>query len=82
MTEKEWEAMKNIDVTTVDLSSLIDIQDIRININLSKKERIIDYIKQIKNPYCYKCGTITVKTNYPYPGQKFADIFTQIINKS
>ena len=38
----------------IDIDELVDIRDVKINMNLSKEERMFDYIKQIKNPYCYK----------------------------
>ena len=43
------EKLKNIS-----LDELVDIKDIKINMKLSREERLVDYIKQIKNPYCYK----------------------------
>lgn len=43
------EKLKNMDI-----DKLIDIRDIKINTNLSKEEKMLDYIKQIKNPYCYR----------------------------
>ncbi len=43
------EKLKNIS-----LDELVDIRDIKVNMELSKEERIKDYIRQIKNPYCYK----------------------------
>ncbi len=47
--------MNNIEnLKNIPLEELVDIQSIKINCELSKEERIIDYIKQIKNPYCYK----------------------------
>lgn len=47
--------MDNIeDLKNIPLEELVDIQSIKINSELSKDERIADYIKQIKNPYCYK----------------------------
>ncbi len=38
----------------IDIDELVDIRDVKINMNLPKEERMLDYIKQIKNPYCYK----------------------------
>lgn len=46
----------------VDRTTLIDIRDVSVNEELSKEERIIDFIKQIKNPYLCKCGNIVVQS--------------------
>lgn len=58
------EAMKAVDVRTVDPSTLVDINDVKINADLPKNERILDFIRQIKNPYCFKCGKIVVKASF------------------
>lgn len=58
------DALKKIDIRTVDQSTLVDIKDIKINLDLPKEERILDYIEQIKNPYCYKCGDVIIKISF------------------
>lgn len=35
-----------------------------IDRTLPKEERIKDFIRQIKNPYCYKCGDVVVKVEF------------------
>ena len=40
------------DLTTPD--TLVDINDRSVNKDLPKPERIKEYIRQIKNPYCFK----------------------------
>lgn len=51
--------MKNLDNLT--LEDLIDITTIKIDKNLSKEERIKQYIQQIKNPYCFKYKNFKVQ---------------------
>ena len=46
----------------IDRSELVDIQDISVASHLPKEERIIDFIKKIKNPYLCKCGNIVVQS--------------------
>jgi len=58
------EAMKNVDVRTVDPATLIDIGDVVIRKDLPKNERIADFVRQIKNPYCYKHGKSIVKIRF------------------
>ena len=52
--------MKNIDLATVDRDELVDIRDVKVNTALPKRERAIDFIRQIGNPYCYKHGKYVV----------------------
>jgi hypothetical protein len=60
----DFEAMRGVDVRTVDTATLIDIRDVKVNAKLPKNERLIDFIRQVKNPYCYKCGKIAVKISF------------------
>ncbi len=55
------EEMKNVDIRTVDRDALVDIHDVKIDRTLPKEERIRSFVKQIKNPYCFKCGEVVVK---------------------
>ena len=56
--------MKNIDIATVDRDALVDIRDVKVNTALPKGERAIDFIRQIRNPYCYKHGKYVVKVGF------------------
>ena len=56
------EEMKNVDVRTVSRDELVDIRDVHIDPDLPKEERILQFVKQIKNPYCFKVGNVVVKS--------------------
>lgn len=56
--------MKNIDLATIDRDALVDIRDVKVNTALPKRERAIDFIRQIGNPYCYKHGKYIVKVSF------------------
>jgi len=43
---------------------LVDIRDISVDKNLSREERIAEYVRQIKNPYCFRCGNFTVRAQF------------------
>ena len=43
---------------------LVDIREVSVDKNLPKEERIAAFIRQIKNPYCYKCGNVVVKVEF------------------
>ena len=64
LTQENLEAMRNVDVRTVDPATLRDIRDVKINTELPKEERILDFIRQIGNPYCYRHGKYVVKVSY------------------
>lgn len=58
------EEMKAVDIRTVDPETLVDIRDVHIDRTLPKEERIKSFIRQIKNPYVYKCVDIIVKATF------------------
>ena len=58
------EEMRDIDPRTVDKSTLAQIGDVKIDPKLSKGERINEYIRQLKNPYCYLDGDTVVKISF------------------
>ena len=63
-TKEEIEAMKDVDIRTVDINTLRDIRDVKVNTDLPKEERVLDFIRQIGNPYCYRHGKYVVKISF------------------
>ena len=63
-TEEQVKAMQNVDIRTVDPAGLRDIRDVKVNTDLPKRERILDFIRQIGNPYCYRHGKYVVKVSF------------------
>ena len=63
-TREQIEAMRDVDIRTVDPAELRDIRDVKVNTNLPKRERILDFIRQIGNPYCYRHGKYVVKVSF------------------
>ena len=63
-TREQIEAMQNVDIRTVDPDTLRDIRDVEVNTALPKRERILDFVRQIGNPYCYRHGKYVVKVSF------------------
>ena len=61
---EQIEAMQNVDIRTVDPAGLRDIREVKVNTDLPKQERILDFIRQIGNPYCYRHGKYVVKVSF------------------
>ena len=51
LTMEAVKAMKDVDIRTVDPETLRDIRDVQVRTELPKKERMLDFIRQIGNPY-------------------------------
>lgn len=64
LTPEELKVMQEADVRTVDPATLKDIRDVHVNMDLPKQERILDFIRQIGNPYCYHHGKDVVEVSF------------------
>lgn len=58
------EEMRNVDVRTVDPSTLHDRKNVHIDSRQPKQKRIAAYLRQIGNPYCYVDNGIVVKIGF------------------
>jgi hypothetical protein len=64
MKKTDLEKMKQVDIRTVEKSQLVDIGNIAIDKSSSKEERLLQFIKDVKNPYCFLCEGIIVKSSF------------------
>lgn len=64
LTASDLKKMQSVNPETVDRSALKDIREVHVNTELPKKERILDFIRQIGNPYCYRHGDYVVKVGF------------------
>ena len=69
--------MKNVDIRTVDPESLVDVSEISINDELSIEERVAEFVRQVKNPYCFRVGSVVVKNVYSHDDVSLKDRFEQ-----
>ncbi|MCP1109728.1 DUF6870 family protein [Ohessyouella blattaphilus] len=67
------EEMKNVDIRTVDPAELVDIRDVKVSPEQSREARIMDFVAQVKNPYCFKVGKVAVKVSYADSGPTLDD---------
>lgn len=69
----EAEKMRSVKIEDVDKNELVDIKDIKIDLNQPQSERLRNFISQIKNPYCFKCGELVVKVKFADTDKTFAE---------
>jgi len=60
----DLDAMRNVDIQCVSRENIVDIRDTNVKSDMPLLERALDYISQIKNPYFFRCGKITVKIEH------------------
>lgn len=58
-----------ISSNTITKESLVDIREVKVDKTLPKQERIASFIRQIKNPYHFRCGDFIITTRFSENGQ-------------
>ena len=54
--------MQNIEIRKEPAQpTLVDIRDVAVDKKLPREERVAEFVRQIKNPYHFKCGKFTVR---------------------
>lgn len=75
------EQMKNADIRTIDTTELVDINGIQIDPDLSREDRLHDFIQQVKNPYCFRVGKVAVKLGFAQDGTSLEDRLESLVSK-
>lgn len=58
---------------------LVDIREVSVDPSLPRDERIKEYLRQIKNPYCFRCGGFTVHARFAKDGPSLEECLKQIL---
>ena len=74
----DFEEMKKVDIRTVELNILEDLDKIDVDKSLTKEERLLDFITKIKNPFCFICNGMVVKTSYSNTKDSLEDKLVQL----
>jgi len=69
-----------MNATTADPTILVDIRTVQVDKTLPKEARIAEFIRQIRNPYQFKCGKFTVTARFADSGLTLEDCLMQMIN--
>lgn len=60
-------------------TELIDISTINVDQDLPKFQKTIEYVRQIKDPFHYKCGKFIVTARFPENGPSLEDCLEGIM---
>jgi len=60
----DLEEMRRVDIRTVDVTTLTDINTIDINPELPFLQKVLEYLSQTENAYCFRCGDVAVKISH------------------
>ena len=79
ITMEQLEAMKSVDIRTVDKSTLVDVRGFGFNSDLSQRERMEESLERVKNPYCFRCGDLAVKVEFTEDGPDLSDLLVDFL---
>ena len=73
------EEMQSVDIRTVKPEDVVDIRQIKIDPGVSQEERRREFIRQVKNPYCFRVGKVIVKAGYSGNGVSLNERFEELV---
>lgn len=68
------EEMSRVKCGETNRAELVDIETIHIDPDLPPVERLLNYLEQIKNPYCFLCGKTAVRICFSADGDSLQNI--------
>lgn len=69
MNSKMLYEMSQVEINKVDPATLVDIDTIAINHTLPHDEKILSFIQQMGNPYCFISGGVPVRVRFAGEGK-------------
>ena len=61
LTVNELAQLSELDIEKVDQNELVSVEKVSIDPSMPVMQRMVAYINQVKNPYCFLCGKTPVK---------------------
>lgn len=68
LTVNELMHLSEVDIETVERNELAHIEEVTIDPSLPATKRMLAYLDQVKNPYCFLCGKTLVKICFSSEG--------------
>lgn len=73
ITDKELDTMEAVDVRTVDINTLTDIRDIKIDTKLPVEKKLELFAEQTNNLFVHRIGDYVVKVRFQKEGPTIDD---------
>ena len=62
-------------------NGLVDIKSVSVDRSVSGGERVVEYVRQIKNPYRYICGKYTIIARFAENGPPLEDCLRRLVSR-
>ena len=60
-------------------SDLVDIREVTVDKSLPRDERVAEFVRQIRNPYHFRCGKFVVTARFAEDGPTLEECLQRII---
>ena len=60
--------------------ALVDLRDVKLDSHMEQAERIRTFLRQIKDPYCFRVGDVVVNVAYTEGGATLNDCFADMLS--
>ena len=77
--KKVIESMKQISIKECDKEQLVDLSSIEIDGARPKQERMMEYLRQVKNPYYFRVGDVAVRLVFDGGGRSFQQCMEELV---
>lgn len=71
---KQQNTMSRMNPETTGREGLVDINGVNIDPELPYSEKMLRYLEQMKDPYCFLCGDTPVKISFASDGEELKDV--------
>ena len=75
------ERMSQQNIETIDRAKLEPLSSVQINTEQSQAEKVLSYLDQIKNPYCFLSGETPVKVCFSEDGRSIDHALIRILQQ-
>ena len=72
-------ALKGVDIRTVEKEALTDIREVEVDRSLSLEERKMAYLEAVGNPYAVRVGDMKVRVRFAEDGASFEEVFENML---
>lgn len=73
LTANELMYLLEVDIETVGSNELAHMEDVTIDSSLPAIKRMMAYLDQVRNPYCFLCGKTPVKICFASEGEALSE---------
>lgn len=81
MTREELDAMASVDIRTVDIDTLTDLRDIKIDIAQPAEKKLASFVAQTNNLYVHRIGDYIVKVKFQKEGNTVDDKMEEYLKR-